>query len=112
MLRAADLLERELLSSGIEVVVCRPQRFFGRIARAGSRLTKWLAYLDKYLLFPFCLIWQGRRAKAVLFTSEKESRLAEKTFWPAGNYRRLIVPLGVPSAPSETSVLRALAGAG
>jgi glycosyltransferase involved in cell wall biosynthesis len=46
------------------------------------------------------------RAKAVLFTSEKESRLAEKTFWPAGKYRRLIVPLGVPSAPSETSVLR------
>jgi glycosyltransferase involved in cell wall biosynthesis len=65
MLRAADLLERELLSSGIEVVVCRPQRFFGRLARAGSRLTKWLAYLDKYLLFPFSLIWQARRFSLV-----------------------------------------------
>ena len=46
------------------------------------------------------------RARAVLFTSEKESRLAETTFRPAGHYRRLIIPLGVPKAPSETEVLR------
>ena len=46
------------------------------------------------------------RARAVLFTSEKESRLAETTFWPPGHYRRLIIPLGVPKAPSETEVLR------
>lgn len=45
-------------------------------------------------------------ARAVLFTSEKESRLAETTFYPAGNYRRLIIPLGVPNAPSDREALR------
>jgi glycosyltransferase involved in cell wall biosynthesis len=46
------------------------------------------------------------RARAVLFTSDKESRLAETTFRPEGHYRRLIIPLGVPKAPSGTAVLR------
>jgi glycosyltransferase involved in cell wall biosynthesis len=46
------------------------------------------------------------QAKAVLFTTEKESRLAETTFWPRGNYGRRIIPLGVPQAPSEIGSLR------
>ena len=36
------------------------------------------------------------QARAVLFTSEREARLAEMTFLPKGNYRRRIIPLGVP----------------
>jgi glycosyltransferase involved in cell wall biosynthesis len=34
-------------------------------------------------------------AKSVIFTSEGESRLAAKTFWPRSNYRKVVVPLGV-----------------
>jgi glycosyltransferase involved in cell wall biosynthesis len=34
-------------------------------------------------------------AKAVIFTSENEFRLAAKTFWPPSNYRKAIVALGV-----------------
>lgn len=45
------------------------------------------------------------RARAVLFTTEKESRLAGTTFWPPANYRRRIISLGVPSAPSDTEAL-------
>ncbi len=60
MLRVADLLERELRSNGMEVLVTRPQPFFGRLVKSRSSFAKWLAYLDKYLLFPFCLIWQAR----------------------------------------------------
>jgi glycosyltransferase involved in cell wall biosynthesis len=46
------------------------------------------------------------QARAVLFTSEREARLAEMTFLPKGNYRRRIIPLGVPPAPSETGAWR------
>jgi glycosyltransferase involved in cell wall biosynthesis len=46
------------------------------------------------------------QSRAVLFTSEKESRLAGRTFWPPGTYRRLIIPLGVPKPPSDTGIAR------
>jgi glycosyltransferase involved in cell wall biosynthesis len=61
MLRAADLIEREFRSRGIEVLVIRPEPFFGRLIPKWRRIAKWLGYLDKYLLFPFVLIWQARR---------------------------------------------------
>jgi glycosyltransferase involved in cell wall biosynthesis len=61
MLRAADLIEREFRSRGIEVLVIRPERFFGRLIPKMPGFAKWLGYLDKYLLFPFVLIWQARR---------------------------------------------------
>jgi glycosyltransferase involved in cell wall biosynthesis len=61
MLRAADLLESGLRSSGNEVLVVRPEPFFGLFAKGRMELPKWLAYLDKYLLFPFRLMWRARR---------------------------------------------------
>ena len=39
----------------------RPEPFFGRLIPKWPRFAKWLGYLDKYLLFPFVLIWQARR---------------------------------------------------
>jgi glycosyltransferase involved in cell wall biosynthesis len=65
MLRAAELLEREFRSSGIRVLVVRPEPFFGRLIPLWPSPAKWLAYLDKYLLFPFCLIWRARRFQLV-----------------------------------------------
>jgi glycosyltransferase involved in cell wall biosynthesis len=47
-----------------------------------------------------------QRARSVIFTSEGESRLAAKTFWPRANYRKLIVPLGVRPAEGDREELR------
>ena len=65
MLRSADLIESELRSIGMKVLVVRPEAFFGRLVPGPSRLAKWFAYLDKYLLFPFYLLWRARRFKLV-----------------------------------------------
>ena len=65
MLRAADLVEKGLRSSGIEVLVARPEPFFAVFGKRQPALRKWLAYLDKYLLFPIRLMWQARRCLLV-----------------------------------------------
>jgi glycosyltransferase involved in cell wall biosynthesis len=65
-----------------------------------------IKHLKKQLYWTFAERKVLEHAKAVLFTAEKESRLAETTFWPGGNYRRLIIPLGVPKAPSNIDTAR------
>lgn len=40
-------------------------------------------------------------ARAVMFTSSKELRLAQTTFWPSVNFRSRFIPLGVPKAPAD-----------
>jgi glycosyltransferase involved in cell wall biosynthesis len=65
MLRAADLIEREFRARGIQVAVIHPEPVFGRLIPIWPRFAKWLGYLDKYLLFPFVLIWQARRFAVV-----------------------------------------------
>jgi glycosyltransferase involved in cell wall biosynthesis len=65
MLRLADLLEKGLLSSGIDVSVIRPEPFFGLFAQRWFTLNKWLCYLDKFVLFPFRLSIRARRSLLV-----------------------------------------------
>jgi hypothetical protein len=60
MLRLADLLQRGLISNGINVAVIRPEPFFGLLARRCFLLNKWLRYLDKFVLFPFRLVAHAR----------------------------------------------------
>jgi glycosyltransferase involved in cell wall biosynthesis len=45
-------------------------------------------------------------AKAVLFTSHYESRLAKSTFFPEAHYRSRILHLGVPRAPADAEQMR------
>ena len=52
MLRYAEVLERHLPARGVPVTVWSPPRLCGRLSAPGHPLFKWLAYLDKYLLFP------------------------------------------------------------
>jgi glycosyltransferase involved in cell wall biosynthesis len=63
---ARMLRERFCARGGLSVELIAPRRFFGRRAAAHSGLGKWLAYLDKYLLFPLLLRWKvhglGRNA--------------------------------------------------
>lgn len=61
MLRFAALLETELRGRGLLVETLAPARVFGRPAAAYTGVGKWLAYLDKYGLFPFRLRWRVRR---------------------------------------------------
>jgi glycosyltransferase involved in cell wall biosynthesis len=65
MARAADLLENGLRSRGKEVYVVRPEPLFGLLAKRIPGLAKWLAYLDKYLLFPFSLMRWARKCALV-----------------------------------------------
>jgi len=41
-----------LAGAGIPAELIQPQPFFGRFRFAGGFVTKWLAYLDKFVLFP------------------------------------------------------------
>jgi glycosyltransferase involved in cell wall biosynthesis len=65
MARVADLLETGLLSRGTEVQTARPGPFFGRFVKGHSGIAKWLAYIDKYILFPFSMMWRARRCALV-----------------------------------------------
>ncbi len=50
MLRFNTMMLEGLRAAGVAVELVRPEPFFGKL-RLGP-LTKWLAYLDKYLVFP------------------------------------------------------------
>lgn len=61
MLRFGALLGGELPARGIAVKTLAPRRVFGREKAAYHGVGKWLAYLDKYVLFPWTLRWRVRR---------------------------------------------------
>lgn len=54
MLRFAEMLKDGLISKGCEVELIAPQVFFGKL-KIPNFLSKWLGYLDKYLVFPIRL---------------------------------------------------------
>src|SRR6267143_43568 len=55
MERFATMMLHGLAAAGVPVELIRPQPFFGRLSSAGGFLAKWLAYIDKFLLFPLRL---------------------------------------------------------
>jgi glycosyltransferase involved in cell wall biosynthesis len=61
MLRFFECLRRELPRHGVTVDSIKPAVWFGR-RRIGRGVDKWLAYLDKYVLFPSVLRRCIRRA--------------------------------------------------
>ena len=52
MQRFATMMLQGLLAAGIEAELIQPQSFFGKIKFGGAFLSKWLAYIDKFLIFP------------------------------------------------------------
>ena len=62
MLRFWHLMESELVSRGFSVESIFPRGYFGRILQKGG-LAKWLAYIDKYILFPPRLAMELSRIK-------------------------------------------------
>lgn len=59
MARYAEWLERALTARGHQVTLLRPKPFFSRLTRHGT-VSKYLGYLDKFLLFPPSLRKQAR----------------------------------------------------
>jgi glycosyltransferase involved in cell wall biosynthesis len=52
MLRFGVLMERELSRRGHSVTLLQPQPMLGKVRVFGGKLAKWLAYVDKFILFP------------------------------------------------------------
>lgn len=66
MQRYPEMLRRMLESRGHAVRVVRPPVFFGRLVKAtNGEVTKWIGYLDKYVLAFATLRWQCRGADLV-----------------------------------------------
>jgi glycosyltransferase involved in cell wall biosynthesis len=57
MHRFAMMMLDGLAAAGVPAELFQPRPFFGRLGYAGGFLAKWLAYIDKFVLFP----WQLRR---------------------------------------------------
>lgn len=55
MLRFNQMMLQGLRAAGVEAELIAPQPFFGKFSGLGPFLSKWLAYVDKFILFPFQL---------------------------------------------------------
>ena len=51
MQRFATMMLEGLTAAGVPAELIQPQPFFGRFRFAGSFVAKWLAYIDKFILF-------------------------------------------------------------
>lgn len=60
MQRFARMLEDSLDREGIEVRLIRPQPVLGRLKPAAEGVGKWLGYIDRFVLFPWRLLWAKR----------------------------------------------------
>ena len=52
MQRFGRMMLQGLATAGIEAELIQPRSCFGKITFAGAFVSKWLAYIDKFLLFP------------------------------------------------------------
>lgn len=66
MQRFAMMMLLGLTAAGISAELVQPFPFFGRFRYAGSFVGKWLAYLDKFVLFPRALAKQMRERPSVV----------------------------------------------
>ena len=66
MHRFAMMMLDGLRAAGFRAELIQPQPFFGRFRYAGRYVAKWLAYLDKFVLFPLQLRRWLRAAPALV----------------------------------------------
>jgi glycosyltransferase involved in cell wall biosynthesis len=66
MSRFAMMMLDGLTAAGIPAELIEPRPFFGRFRIAGGFVSKWLAYLDKFVLFPRRLRHRLKSAPAVV----------------------------------------------
>ncbi len=56
MERFAIMLKNGFVEENVEVVIWRPVPVFGLIIPSFHQLSKWIRYIDKYILFPFIIL--------------------------------------------------------
>jgi len=66
MERFAVMMLEGLAAAGVPAELLQPEPFFGRFRYAGGFVAKWLAYLDKFILFPLQLRRRLKAAPAVV----------------------------------------------
>ncbi len=65
MQRFAELLRSLLLEAGHSVAVLRPAAFFGRLPTFNGNPSKWLGYIDRFLVFPPFLLMAASKKDVV-----------------------------------------------
>ncbi|MCR2830696.1 glycosyltransferase family 4 protein [Acidithiobacillus ferrooxidans] len=65
MHRYAELLVHALEMAGVDVRLIRPTPLFGRLKHGNGGISKWLGYIDCFLLFPPLLRWRARHFDVV-----------------------------------------------
>jgi glycosyltransferase involved in cell wall biosynthesis len=66
MQRFAMMMLVGLTAAGVSAELVQPSAFFGRFGHAGNFVSKWLAYLDKFVLFPRALAKEMRKRPAIV----------------------------------------------
>lgn len=77
MLRFETMMLEGLRAAGVNAVALRPEPFFGRAEFAGRFAQKWLAYLDKFVVFPRELRCALRDASVVHICDHSNAMYAE-----------------------------------
>lgn len=78
MQRFAMMMLLGLTSSGINAEILRPEERFGRMTFGGAFIAKWLAYLDKFIIFPLQLQRQAARASLVHICDHSNAMYARR----------------------------------
>src|SRR5256714_11876292 len=78
MERFAMMMLDGLIAAGIQAEVIRPQPFFGRFRFAGRFVGKWLAYLDKFVLFRRALARKLRERPALVHICDHSNAMYSK----------------------------------
>jgi len=59
MERFAQMLKNGFIQNGVDSIIWYPPFLFGRLTDShNSGLGKWLGYIDKWILFPFTILWK------------------------------------------------------
>lgn len=78
MLRFAAMMFEGLTAAGVEAELIQPQPFFGNVKFPGSFVTKWFAYIDKFLLFPRQLKAKLRARPAIVHICDHSNAMYAK----------------------------------
>jgi glycosyltransferase involved in cell wall biosynthesis len=78
MERFAIMMLDGLTAAGIQAEVIRPRPFFGRFRFAGCFVAKWLAYLDKFVLFRRALVRKLRERPALVHVCDHSNAMYAK----------------------------------
>ncbi|MEI6335445.1 MAG: glycosyltransferase family 1 protein [Methylococcaceae bacterium] len=77
--RYAELLRDKLLEKDIKVTLITPCNVLLRLSFFTGSLKKWLAYIDKYILFPVLLRWKAKSYDVVHICDHSNSPYARFT---------------------------------